>query len=248
MFFFFNELKQRTLSFYLSKNNNEKRNDQRTGWTYVFLIIQHQFHLDGCIISNSSWFMEHHSFVSFYCNQGSFYLPIFSPYLVHKTYSSFQIHHIFLSFFNQSYWYLPIFPIVPIYIYIFHCSSYFAIRAPGTCLYSLVFMLPLISSLQALWVSKNQWYWCGNFFFTKSLFPLYVQYIFIYLYIFENKGTSLFLTSTVSLHQLVVRNSLTHYCCWAFIDLTLAVEYDISKLLNIFDDVKFIRNRRKKGI
>ena len=118
MFFFFNELKQRTLSFYLSKNNNEKRNDQRTGWTYVFLIIQHQFHLDGCIISNSSWFMEHHSFVSFYCNQGSFYLPIFSPYLVHKTYSSFQIHYIFLSFFNQSYWYLPISPIVPIYIYI----------------------------------------------------------------------------------------------------------------------------------
>ena len=117
MFFFFNELKQRTLSFYLSKNNNEKRNDQRTGWTYVFLIIQHQFHLDGCIISNSSWFMEHHSFVSFYCNQGSFYLPIFSPYLVHKTYFSFQFHYIFLSFFNQSYWYLPIFPIVRIFIY-----------------------------------------------------------------------------------------------------------------------------------
>ena len=68
------------------------------------------------------------------------------------------------------------------------------------------------------------------------------------LYIFENKDTSLFLTSTLSLHQLVIRNSLTHYCYWAFIDLTLAVEYDISKLLNIFDDVKFIRNRRKKGI
>ena len=67
------------------------------------------------------------------------------------------------------------------------------------------------------------------------------------MYIFENKDTSLFRTSTVSLHKLVVRNSLTHYCCWASIDLTLAVEYDISKLINIFDDVKFIQNRRKNG-
>ena len=93
-----------------------------------FLIIQHQFHLDGSIISNSSWFMKHHSFVSSYCNQGSFYLPIFSPYPVHKTYSSFPIHYIvfIFFFFNQSYWatylqsellsYLPLFPIVPIFI------------------------------------------------------------------------------------------------------------------------------------
>ena len=102
-----------------------------------------------------------------------------SPFIATRALSTFlyslhifHIKHIlvsrfifFLSFFNQSYWYLPIFPIVSIYIYIFHCSSYFAIRAPGTCLYSLVFMLPLISSLQALWVSKNQWYGCGNFFF-----------------------------------------------------------------------------------
>ena len=247
MFFFFNELKQRTLSFYLSKNNNEKRNDQRTGWTYVFLIIQHQFHLDGCIISNSSWFMEHHSFVSFYCNQGSFYLPIFSPYLPHKTYSSFQIHFLFIFF--QSELLVPAHIPYSSHIYIYFIALHIlqsGLLVPASIPWSsccLSFLLykhceyPKISDTGV-----------ATFFFTKSLFPLYVQYIFIYLYIFENKGTSLFLTSTVSLHQLVVRNSLTHYCCWAFIDLTLAVEYDISKLLNIFDDVKFIRNRRKKGI
>ena len=139
------------------------------------------------------------------------------------------------------------FPIVPIYIYfialhILQSGLLVPASIPWSscCLSFLLYKhceYPKISDTGV-----------ATFFFTKSLFPLYVQYIFIYLYIFENKGTSLFLTSTVSLHQLVVRNSLTHYCCWAFIDLTLAVEYDISKLLNIFDDVKFIRNRRKKGI
>ena len=63
------------------------------------------------------------------------------------------------------------------------------------------------------------------------------------MYIFQNKGSSLFLTSTVSLQKIVVSNSLTNYCCWASIDLTLAVENDISKLFNIFDDVKFIREK-----
>ena len=80
-------------------------------------------------------------------------------------------------------------------------------------------------------------------FSSISLFPLYVQYIFIYFYIFQNKGSSLFLTSTVSLQKIVVRNSLTNYCCWASIDLTLAVENDISKLFNIFDYVKLIREK-----
>ena len=166
-------------------------------------------------------------------------------YIKHILVSRFIIS--FYLFFNQSYWYLPIFPIVPIYIYfialhILQSGLLVPASIPWSscCLSFLLYKhceYPKISDTGV-----------ATFFFTKSLFPLYVQYIFIYLYIFENKGTSLFLTSTVSLHQLVVRNSLTHYCCWAFIDLTLAVEYDISKLLNIFDDVKFIRNRRKKGI
>ena len=82
-----------------------------------FLIIQHQFYLDGSIVSNSSWFMKHHSSVSSYCNQGSFYLPIFSPYPVHKTYSSFPIHYIFFIFFSiRAIGTFPLFPIVPIFI------------------------------------------------------------------------------------------------------------------------------------
>ena len=117
-------------------------------------------------------------------------------YIKHILVSRFIIS--FLSYF-QSELLVPTSIPYSSHIHMYQCSSYFSIRAPGICLYSLVFMLPLISSLQALWVSKNQWYGCGNFFSSKSLFPLYVQYTFIYLYIFENKGSSLFLTSTVSL-------------------------------------------------
>ena len=192
--------------------------------------------------------MKHNSFFSFHCNQGSLYPLIFLLYPVHKTYSIFLNHYIFFSSIRAiGTCPVPIFSIVPKFIFIMTLHIFQSgLLVPASIPWSsccLSFLLykhceyPKISDTGV-----------ATFFFTKSLFPLYVQYVFIYLYIFENKGTSLFLTSTVSLHQLVVRNSLTHYCCWAFIDLTLAVEYDISKLLNIFDDVKFIRNRRKKGI
>ena len=134
-----------------------------------FLIIQHQFYLDGSIVSNSSWFMKHHSFVSSYCNQGSFYLPIFSPYPVHKTYSSFPIHYIFFIFFS--------------------------IRAIGTYLYSLQFPYSYVSVL-FIFFYQGSWYLplfpglhvASHFFFTSTVsikksvirvWQLFFYYIFI---------------------------------------------------------------------
>ena len=190
--------KQRTLSFYLSKNNNKMRNGQKTGWTYVFLLFN----------TNFIWMAA-----SYQIPHGLWNIIHLSPFIATRALSTFlySLHILYIKYILVSRFIISFFQselLVPTsipyssHIHMYQCSSYFSIRAPGICLYSLVFMLPLISSLQALWVSKNQWYGCGNFFSSISLFPLYVQYTFIYLYIFENKGSSFFLTSTVSCQEL----------------------------------------------
>ena len=141
--------KQRTLSFYLFNKEMQECSKNRMNIYFSYYLINTNYIWTAA----TCWLMKPHSFVTFFCNRGSLYLSLFSLNPIHKTYSSFLNHYIF---FQSD----IIFPI----IHIFHDSSYFSIRAPGICLFSLFFMLPLISSLQALWVSKNQWYGCCNFF------------------------------------------------------------------------------------
>ena len=174
--------KQRTLSFYLSKNNNKMRNGQKTGWTYVFLLFNTNFiwMAPSYQIPHGLWNIIHLSPLIATRALSTFLYSLHILYIKHILVSRFIIS--FLSYF-QSELLVPTSIPYSSHIHMYQCSSYFSIRAPGICLYSLVFMLPLISSLQALWVSKNQWYGCGNFFLLY-LYSLCMYNIHLYTCIY----------------------------------------------------------------
>ena len=109
--------KQRTLSFYLSKNNNKMRNGQKTGWTYVFLLFNTNFiwMAPSYQIPHGLWNIIHLSPLIATRALSTFLYSLHILYIKHILVSRFIIY-LFYLFFNQSYWYLPLFPIVPIFI------------------------------------------------------------------------------------------------------------------------------------